>query len=54
MGIHMGRFQEFDIATLNELFLQTRPAHLQKIVGQPLDNDARDVARAEYLRRRLA
>ncbi len=54
MGIHMGRFPAMDIATLNELFLYTQPAHLQKIHGKPLEEEERDVVRAEYLRKRLA
>ncbi len=54
LGIHAGRFQEFDIATLNELFLYTHPAHLQKIHGAPLQGEERGIVRADYLRRRLA
>jgi protein arginine kinase len=54
MGIHMKRFTSLDVATLNELFLFTQPAHLQKIVGRPLEDDDRDIVRAEYLRKRLA
>jgi len=54
MGIHMGRFSVLDLATLNELFLYTQPAHLQKLHGKTLDHEQRDVIRAEYLRRRLA
>lgn len=53
MGIHLGRFDKIDIHTLNELFLQTRPAHLQKLCGQSLGDADRDIARAELLRRRL-
>ncbi len=53
MGIHMERFDRFDIATLNELFLLTQPAHLQKRHGGPLDDEERSVARADYLRKRL-
>lgn len=54
MGICMNRFPGMDVATLNELFLYTQPAHLQKIHGQQLDDDQRDIVRADYLRRRLA
>ena len=53
MGIRMGRFGEIDIDTLNELFLQTQPAHLQKIHGKPMDDEERGVVRAAYLRKRL-
>ena len=54
MGIHLDRFDRLDIATLNELFLNTQPAHLQKIHGQPLEGERRDVVRADYLRHRLS
>lgn len=54
MGIHMGRFDRIDIPLLNKLFLQTQPAHLQKLHGKSLDDDQRDIVRAEYLRRELA
>ncbi len=54
MGIHLGRFDRFDIATLNELFLHTQPAHLQRIAGKSLEDEQRDVVRAEFLRERLA
>ena len=54
MGIHMGRFTLLDIATLNDLFLQTQPGHLQKAQGKELAEEERDIARAEYLRHRLA
>ncbi len=54
LGINLGRFHEMDVATLNELFLHTQPAHLQKLGHGPLSEDQRDVARADYLRARLA
>ncbi len=53
MGIHLGRFDRFDIRTLNELFLHTQPAHLQKILGKSMDDEHRGIARAQYLRKRL-
>jgi protein arginine kinase len=54
MGIHMGRFDRFDIHTLNEVFLNTQPAHLQRMLGKKLDEDERAFARAEYLRKKLS
>lgn len=54
MGIHMGRFDRIDIPTLNELFLLTQPAHLQKLIGRTLEGRERAVARADFLRNRLA
>jgi len=53
MGIHLGRFDRFDIAALNDIFLYTQSAHLQKLLGRTLDDDERAAARADYLRKRL-
>lgn len=54
MGIHLKRFDLVDIDTLNELFLHTQSAHLQKLQGKPLEGEERAVVRASYLRKRLA
>ena len=53
LGIHLGRLTHADMATINELFLLTGPGHLQKIRGAELSEAERDVARAEYIRKRL-
>src|SRR5438445_3830413 len=53
MGINLGRVKDIDIRTLNELFLMTQPAHLQKIQGKKLEGDLRRAARADYIRQRL-
>src|SRR5437868_3856405 len=52
MGIHLGRVKDVDILTVNELFLLTQPAHLQKLQGKKLEGDARRAVRAEYVRQR--
>jgi protein arginine kinase len=54
MGIQMGRFCELGLKTLNEIFLFTQPAHLQRIHGSSLDGAERAVCRAEYVRNRLS
>lgn len=54
MGIQMGRFDKLDISTLNVLFLQSQPAHLQKLHGKDVEGEERDILRAEFLRKRLA
>lgn len=54
MGIRMGRFDRFDITALNEMFLYSQPGHLQKMHGQSLSDEERDMVRADYLRRRIA
>ena len=54
MGVHMKRLNEVSIETINELFLQTQPAHLQRLVGKQLNGEQRGIFRAEYIRQRLA
>jgi protein arginine kinase len=54
MGVHIGRLKSVDLGTINELFLQTQPAHLQKLHGEHLSGEQRSVARAQFIRSRLA
>ena len=53
LGIHLGRIKELDIAAINEIFLLTQPAHLQKMCGSRLSGEQRSAARAECIRKRL-
>ncbi|HEV2294056.1 MAG TPA: protein arginine kinase [Tepidisphaeraceae bacterium] len=53
MGINLGRIKDIDVKTINELFLLTQPAHLQKLQGRKLEGDVRRAARADYIRSRL-
>jgi protein arginine kinase len=53
LGINLGIIHDVDIAAINQLFVQTLPAHLQVLVGRELDPSARDVARATFIRRNL-
>ena len=54
MGVNLGRIKNIDLRTLNELFLLTQPAHLQKIQGRKLEGDLRRAARADFMRQKLA
>lgn len=54
MGINLGLVDGIEIPTVNELFIHTQPAHLQKIRHATLESAERNVARAAYLRERLA
>lgn len=54
MGLHTGRVRNVDLQTLNELFLQTQPAHLQKLQGERLSGEQRSIARAAMIRARLS
>ena len=54
LGIHLDRIRDLDLRSVNELFLLTQPAHLQKIHGTRMTGEQRSVARADMIRRRLA
>lgn len=53
LGIHLKLVEDVPLTLINELFLHTQPAHLQKLMGETLDGEARNAARARYLRSRL-
>jgi protein arginine kinase len=53
MGINLGLVDGLGIPTVNELFIQTQPAHLQKLRHETLESAERNIARASYLRQRL-
>lgn len=54
MGVNLGLIPELQIPAVNQLFIQTQPAHLQKLSGVELDTADRNIERARYLRRHLA
>ncbi|MBI3252276.1 MAG: protein arginine kinase [Candidatus Omnitrophica bacterium] len=53
LGVDMGLIGDIDRRAVNELFILTQPAHLQKIEGKVLSSAQRDVKRANLIRRRL-
>lgn len=53
LGVDMGLLTDIDRRAVNELFILTQPAHLQKIEGKILSSAQRDVKRAHLIRRRL-
>ena len=53
LGLALGQLRGLSVPLLNELFIQTQPAHLQKLAGESLDSERRNIARAEHLRRKL-
>jgi protein arginine kinase len=53
LGINLGLIDDLEIPTVNELFIHTQPAHLQKLRHSELESGERNVARAGYLRERL-
>jgi protein arginine kinase len=54
MGVNLGLIDDLPIPTVNELFMHTQPAHLQKLRKTSLDSADRNAARAAYLRARLS
>ncbi len=54
MGINLGLIDDLEIPVVNELFIHTQPAHLQKMRHQKLESAERNIVRASYLRQRLA
>jgi protein arginine kinase len=53
MGVNLGLIPDLQIPDLNELFIRTQPAHLQKLRGVELDTADRNIERARYLRAHL-
>lgn len=53
LGIHLNLVDDITPLTLNQLFIHTQAAHLQKLMGTPLDGEERNAARARYLRNKL-
>jgi len=53
MGVNLGLISDLNIPSINELFIRTQPAHLQKLVGGDLETTDRNIERARYLRRCL-
>lgn len=50
LGIDLNLITELSRQEMDQLFISTQPAHLQKIEGNELDPNERDVVRAEMLR----
>ncbi len=53
LGVNLGLLNSMEISSVNQLFIQTQPGHLQKVTGRVLKAQERDVARADFIRRRL-
>ncbi len=53
MGINLGLINDLKMPIVNQLFVHTQPAHLQKLSGSELDTADRNIERARYLRRHL-
>jgi len=53
LGCDLGMIKDIDRKTINELFIITQPAHLQKIENKKLSAQERDIKRAELIRNKL-
>ena len=53
LGVNLDRVKDMDLRVVNELFLLTQPAHLQRILAREMEGPARAEARAEFIRARL-
>lgn len=53
LGVNLGLVTDIKIERINQLFILTQPAHLQKLAEQELDEAKRDVARATLIRSQL-
>jgi protein arginine kinase len=53
LGVNLGLLEDVSVPTINELFIQTQPAHLQKLMRTTLDGEERNAARARFLRGKL-
>ena len=47
LGVNLKRVTNIDIRLINELFLLTQPAHLQKITNKEMEPQQRAQVRAE-------
>jgi protein arginine kinase len=53
VGVDLGIIKQLDRTLINELFVITQPAHLQKLEKKKLSPNQRDVKRAEIIREKL-
>jgi len=53
LGIDLGVVKNLDRNMVNELFILTQPAHLQKLEGKALSPAERDVKRADLIREKI-
>ncbi len=49
----MGTIRTVSLQELNVLLIHTQPAHLQKIYGEEMETEERDIRRADYAREKF-
>ncbi|MEI6832124.1 MAG: protein arginine kinase [Candidatus Omnitrophota bacterium] len=53
LGSDLGMVKDINRSTINELFIITQPAHLQKLENKKLSPQERDLKRAQLIRKKL-
>jgi protein arginine kinase len=53
LGVDLGLIKELDRSLVNDLFILTQPAHLQKIEKKKLNSNQRDIKRAQIIREKM-
>ncbi|WP_432800011.1 protein arginine kinase [Poriferisphaera sp. WC338] len=53
LGVNLGRIELLDTRMINELFILTQPAHLQRLAGREMDPAERRIERARFIREKL-
>jgi len=53
LGCDTGMIKDIDRRAINELFITTQPAHLQKIENKKISSQERDLRRAQLIREKL-
>jgi len=53
LGVDIGFLKGISLASLNQLMVEVRPAHLQKRVGKEMEPVERDIKRAEVIKEKL-
>ena len=54
MGVDLGVLDKITRSTVNQIFIQSQPAHLQKLAGSALTPEKRDALRASLIQEKLS
>lgn len=54
LGCDLGMIKEINRRAINELFIITQPAHLQKLENKKISSQERDIKRAEIIKKKLS
>jgi protein arginine kinase len=54
LGVDLGIIKELNDSQILKLYLYTKPANLQKMIGEQIDGYERDIKRAEVIKQIIA